>query len=124
MSSSGWILTLISAGLAVSANLLLRIGVEKAGGIGGELSTLFTAFLNLLKQPAFNSGILMYAFATLVWVRIISIEPLSVAYPLLVSITFLLVTFGAAVFLKETVTISKVIGLLLIISGILLLSQN
>lgn len=124
MSSTGWILTLISAGIAVAANLFLRIGVDKAGGFGGGMNDMLISFINLLRQPTFDCGIVLYGFATLVWIRIISIEPLSVAYPILVSITFLLVTLGSAFLLKETVTVSKIIGFLLIISGIVILSHN
>ncbi len=124
MSIAGWVLVMISAGLAVLANLLLRAGVDRAGGFDAEFSTIHLAFFNLLRQPFFDIGIIMYGLATLVWIRILSIEPLSVAYPILVSITFMLVTLGAVALFKESLNANKIIGLLVIIAGIIVISRS
>ncbi len=124
MSSSGWILVLISSTLAVSANLMLRAGVDRVGGLGMTSSSILTSCFNLIKQPYFDIGIIMYGMATLVWIKILSNEPLSVAYPILVSITFMLVTLGAVVIFKETLNIHKILGLLIILSGIIIISRT
>ena len=124
MSITGWILVLISSALAVLANLLLRVGVDRTGDFGFEMARLHLVFLNLLKQPFFDVGIIMYGLATLVWIRILSIEPLSVAYPILVSITFVLVTLGAVVLFKESFNFFKALGLITIVVGIFLISRN
>lgn len=124
MSIAGWFLVMISAGLAVLANLFLRAGVDRAGGFSFEFATIHLAFFNLLRQPFFDIGIIMYGLATLVWIRILSIEPLSVAYPILVSITFMLVTLGAIVLFKESLNANKIIGLLVIIAGIIVISRS
>lgn len=124
MSSAGWFLVLISAALAVLANLLLRAGVDRAGGFGSDSAGIHLAFFNLVRQPFFDVGIIMYALATLVWIRILSVEPLSVAYPALVSITFILVTLGAIVLFKESLNAYKTLGLLVIIAGIVIISRS
>jgi multidrug transporter EmrE-like cation transporter len=120
MSKTGWLLVLINALLAVIANLMLRSGVEKAGGLDQGIS----GFVNLAKQPLFDFGIVLYALATLVWIRVLSVEPLSVAYPVLVSITFLLVTMGAALLFCESLSWHKILGLMVILAGILIVSRS
>lgn len=124
MSTIGWILIFITAGLAVIANSLLRIGVDRAGGFASEIGKLHESLLNLVKQPHFDFGILMYALATIAWVRILATEPLGLAYPILVSITFMLVTLASVILFKESISAHKIIGILIIIAGIALVSQN
>lgn len=124
MSNSGWILVLISSTLAVAANLMLRAGVDRAGGFGTPSTSLVIAFFNLTKQPFFDIGIIMYGLATLVWIKILSNEPLSVAYPILVSITFTLVTLGAVLIFHETISTHKILGLLVIFAGLVIISQS
>ncbi|OGQ98925.1 MAG: hypothetical protein A2505_03300 [Deltaproteobacteria bacterium RIFOXYD12_FULL_55_16] len=120
MSRTGWILVLLSATLAVGANLLFRSGVERAGG----LILSFGGVINLLRQPRFDLGFILYAVTTILWIKVISIEPLSVAYPVLVSITFLLVTLGAAVLFRENLNWQKLLGLAVILAGIFIISRS
>ena len=120
MSKTGWLLVLASAFLAVGANLLLRSGVERAGGLAAGI----TGLVNLARQPYFDLGLILYALATLVWIRVLSVEPLSIAYPVLVSITFLLVTMGAVLLFRESLAWHKIIGLVVILAGIFIISRS
>jgi multidrug transporter EmrE-like cation transporter len=113
---------LLSAGLTVVANLLLRTGVIRAGGLGGNLADLPSALLRLASQPLFVIGFIAYGTASFVWFRVIATEPLSTAYPLLVSLTFLLVTLSAAILFQESVSIRKLCGLGVVLIGILMLT--
>lgn len=120
MSGTGWILVLASAALAVGANLLLRGGVERLGGMVSG----FAGLINMAWQPLIIFGLFLYALATIVWIRVLAVEPLSVAYPLLVSITFMLVTIGAALLFRESLGWQKFFGLLVILAGIFLVSRS
>lgn len=120
MTLSGWMYMLVSALCAVGANLLLRIGLEKQGDF--EASIL--DYISLLKQPAFITGLLCYAFATLCWIRVLSSEPLNVAYPLLVSITFALVILSASLIFHEAFGLQKLAGIVFILIGITLMAQG
>ena len=124
MTKLGWTLVLLSAVLTVFANLMLRAGIDKAGGFQANLSTIHNGLLNLIKQPLFDSGMILYALASLVWFRVISTEPLSLAYPVLVSLTFMFVTLGAVVLFKESLNYHKLIGLFIIFAGIFIISRS
>lgn len=120
MTERGLLLVALSALLAVASNLMLRGGVIRAGAFGLSLSTLVTDLLRLARQPLFVAGLALYTTAALVWFRVISTEDLNSSYPLLVSLTSVLVTLGATVFLCEPVSWQKVRGLRVILAGVVL----
>lgn len=124
MSVMGWWLVLLSAGLQVIGTLLLRAGVDRAGGFAVKLADAPTGLLRLVSQPLFDIGFVFYMLAALVWFRVLSTQPLSIAYPLLVSVTFIFVTLGAVTLFQETMTPTKLGGLVMLLVGIFLMSRG
>lgn len=122
MTIRGLSLVIISAILTVAANLMLRAGVNKAGGFPAHLQSSFSAIIKLIAQPLFDLGVFLYALASLIWFHVISTESLSVAYPLLVSLTFVFVTLGAIFIFHETLNMTKLVGIIIILIGIIILS--
>jgi undecaprenyl phosphate-alpha-L-ara4N flippase subunit ArnE len=107
------------------ANLLLRAGIDAAGGFAlTGVPQVLRALLRLFLQPMFTAGFVSYFVASSVWFRVVATEPLSVAYPILVSLTFTLVTTGAVLFFTEPLSLRKVIGLLVILAGIVIISME
>ncbi len=121
MSKIGWYMVTLSAVLTALANLFLRVGVQRAGGFP---TNVVVAILNVVKQPLFDIGVIFYALAALVWFRVLATESLSIAYPILVSITFMLVTVAAAMFFHETLNVFKLLGLTIILAGIYVISMS
>ena len=124
MSAIGWWLVLLSAGLQVTGTLMLRAGVDRAGGLAVKLADAPKGLLRLASEPLFDVGFVFYALAALVWFRVLSTQPLSVAYPLLVSVTFIFVTLGAVTLFHETLTPTKLGGLVMLLMGIFLMSRG
>ena len=124
MTTQGITLVLVSAGCTAVANLMLRRGVIAAGAPSLAPANLKNGAVALLHQPLFVVGVLLYGLAALIWFQVLSIEQLSTSYPLLVSLTFLLVTIGAAVFFHEVVSIQKIAGIGIIVLGIVLVSRG
>ena len=124
MTVVGWVLVLFSAGLQVAGTLLLRAGVDRAGGFATSLAEVPQGLLRLASQPAFDIGFILYGLAALVWFRVLATQPLSLAYPLLVSLTFLFVTLGAVTLFQEAMTARKVIGLAIILAGIFIMAGD
>ena len=123
MSAYGLVFVLITAALSTVANLMMRAGIDAAGGFTpATLQELLSALMRLFIHPVFVAGFLAYVLANVAWFRTIASEPLSIAYPALVGLTFILLTSGAAAFLSEPVSTRKVIGLAVILAGILLVS--
>ena len=125
MSGGGFALVLLSAAMTMGANLMLRAGIDAAGGFApAGILDVVSALMKLFLQPLFSAGFLAYFLASVVWFRVVATEPLSVAYPILVSLTFGLVTAGAVVIFHEPVSTRKVLGLAVILAGIAILSME
>jgi multidrug transporter EmrE-like cation transporter len=124
MTAMGWVLVMLSAGLQVAGTLLLRGGIDRAGGFGGNLAQLPQNILRLASQPLFLVGFFFYGSAALVWFRVVATQPLSTAYPLLVSLTFIFVTLGAVVLYQESLTWLKIVGLAIILLGVFLVGRG
>ena len=123
MSSLGLVLVLVTAALTMAANLLLRSGIVAAGGFSfGGLAETVRGLVALFMEPRFLVGFVLYFVASVVWFRVVATERLSVAYPLLVSCTFTLVTAGAVLAFGESLTRRQVLGLVVILAGIALIS--
>jgi len=123
MSERGLLLVGLAALLTVASNLMLREGVTRAGGFGLSLDSLVSDLLRLARQPLVLAGLTLYATTALLWFRVISTENLNSSYPLLVGLTFVLVTLGATVFFHEPVSWQKVLGLGVILVGIVLVAR-
>src|SRR5262245_15472320 len=118
MDSLGWSLVLSSAGLTAAANVLLRLGLDQIAASRRANGTVIGDYIAVFFNPFVAIGLFAYGFAALLWMRVLSSEPLSVAYPLLVSCTFALVTLAGVLLFRESANVVKLGGLLLILAGI------
>ena len=114
MSAAGFSLLFLTALFMAVANLLIKLGIAQAGGAAISLSRI----LALLRQPSFVSGFLLVGVAGILWIRILATEKLSTCYPMFVSLTYTMITFGAFYFLHEKISFQKLAGLIVIIAGI------
>ena len=79
--------------------------------------------LRVLMQPLCLLGLTLYALSSVLWFRALSIVDVSVGYPVLVSLTFLLVTSGSLLFFGESFSWQKMAGLAIIIGGIQMVAR-
>lgn len=125
MSLPGIAYVLITAVLTMGANLMMRAGIDAAGGFApASLKEIVQGLLQLALHPLFSIGFLIYFLASVVWFRVVASEPLSTAYPILVSLTFMFVTGGAVMFFHEPVSVRKIAGLAMILFGIAMISME
>jgi multidrug transporter EmrE-like cation transporter len=125
MSRPGLLFLVISAGMTTLANLLLRAGIDQAGGFkpDGPVAVVY-GFGRLLLEPLFAVGFILYFLAALVWFRVVGYEPLSTAYPVMVGFVFVMVSLGAIIVFREPVSVRKAIGLAVILVGIAIASTT
>ncbi|MHB8811618.1 MAG: DMT family transporter [Desulfobulbaceae bacterium] len=120
MSKFGLLLVITCSLCAAVSSFLFRISIARAGGFSLNISSL----VHLALQPLFIIGLFLYAAMSIIWLRVLATEPLTIVYPLLISLTFLLVTCGGMYFFKELITLTKITGLVFIISGIILVGRG
>ena len=69
-------------------------------------------------------GGVVYIMSALMWLAVLGMMDISAAYPVFVSGAFLIVTLAAIVLFHEHVNLARVLGILVVVLGILLVSQS
>lgn len=76
--------------------------------------------IQFLSDPVIISAYGAALFASFAWLYVVTKLPLTVAFPVYIGVTFVMVLLGGWFFLSETLTATKLVAVLLIISGIVL----
>jgi multidrug transporter EmrE-like cation transporter len=120
LSQTGFVLSLLTALFGAVANLLIKNGNAQAGGFTRLLSSL----LQSPRQPALVAGLLLTGILGLLWLRILATQKFCTCYPLFVSLTYSLISVGSYDFLHEKVSIRRLVGRVVIITGIMTLARG
>ncbi|HSC22826.1 MAG TPA: EamA family transporter [Casimicrobiaceae bacterium] len=114
MSSKGIGLVLVCVVLIGSGQLLF-----KASAAQWRLDAGLWVAVRSLLSTTFLLALVVYGFATLVWIYALRIVPLSAAFPLY-ALAFLLVPILAHLFAGEPLTANTLIGGAVIIAGVVI----
>ncbi|MGO9948454.1 MAG: SMR family transporter [Steroidobacteraceae bacterium] len=124
MSLITWLLILTGVGLNAAAQLLLKVATRPLGHFTVfNFATLNSSILILFKSIPFWAGMLCYAASICVWLAALSKAPVSTAYPML-SLGYVVVAFASVLWLGESMSMPKVLGIALICAGVVLVSRN
>jgi multidrug transporter EmrE-like cation transporter len=123
MTLQGFLWIVGAALTTVSSNVILRMGVLRAGGFGVSGKGLAADLLALASQPLFLLGMFLYGVAALIWFYIVSTQQLATAYVLLVAIAFIGVTTASHFAFGEPMTPIKILGLVIVLAGIVVTSR-
>lgn len=123
MTTQVFMFVLAAALLSVCANLTMRHGLVQAGGLSIQGDGVLGLVLRLAKQWTFVLGLAAYVIAALVWFRVLSIAEVSTSYPILVGLTFAMVSVGAVLWFRESINFLKIVGIAVILAGIVLVAR-
>ncbi len=123
MTAQVFSLVIAAALLQVAATLTLRHGLLQAGGLSLQSDGILGVVLRMLRQWTFLVGMVAYALAALVWFRVLSVAEVSTVYPILVGLTFMLVSVGAVLWFRESISPVKAIGIGVILVGIVVVAR-
>jgi drug/metabolite transporter (DMT)-like permease len=101
-----------------AAVLLLKLAMPRlreAGGISGWRDAIGLSFI---------AGAALYALSFLLWLRVLSRMPLSVAYPSAISLTLAFSIVLAVLCLGERLTPPRIAGIALVLTGALVLTRE
>lgn len=113
-----WTLALLFAATIscdVAGQLCFKIGADRLPHFSGPNAREF--YTGLLRDWWLLAGILAYVGQLVLWLKILSLVPLSMAFPL-ASGTFLGVAIASRVFLGERIHRTQALGAALIASGV------
>jgi multidrug transporter EmrE-like cation transporter len=124
MSASTLLMIVASVTMSSLAQLFLKTGMSgasarAAGGVDGQVALLAKAALNAWVV----GGLTLYFLSTLVWLAVLSREPVSKAYPF-VGLGFVMTMLLGWGVLHESLTPAKVAGTLLVIAGVVLIARS
>ncbi len=125
---TGMIFIGISIVLSSIAQLSMKAGMLALSNEGILLSMPQTVEQLSLLVPAFTwviGGLVCYSVSVLCWMRALAQHDLSLAYPML-SLSYVLVYFGAVAWpmLHETVSFTRIAGIILICAGVLVVART
>lgn len=114
---------LIGICLNAAAQLFLKAGMARIGHFSFHweqtIPTLFQALLN----PFVMMGLVCYVVSVFAWLMALSRIEVSIAYPLL-SIGYVINTIFAYYWLNESVTVMRLVGIALIMSGVFIVARS
>jgi drug/metabolite transporter (DMT)-like permease len=97
----------------VSGQLCFKIGADRLPSTGSVLGRA----LAISSNPWVIAGLCIYAIEVFVWLKILSVAPLSIAFPI-ASLNFLGVMLASATILREKVGRPQWIGAWLVTIGV------
>ena len=117
-------LLVVSVAFNVTANILLKTGVVKTGGIAAETTNIIASILKVATSPYIIVGLALYGLSFLIWLRVLTFNDLSRSYPIFATIVFLMTTLGSIIFLKENITPIRVVGIAVMLTGIFIVARS
>jgi multidrug transporter EmrE-like cation transporter len=119
----GYIYIFFTIVFTVYGQLVLKWRVNKYGVLPIELLDKFLFLLKLLLDPFIFSGFVSAFVASIFWMAVMTKFNISYAYPFM-SFSFVLVFLFSIFLFKEPISMYKVLGLGLIVTGILFTSRS
>jgi multidrug transporter EmrE-like cation transporter len=124
MSALTWILILAGVGLNAAAQLLLKVATKPLGHFTAFNTDVLSSSVQILfKSPSFWAGMLCYGASLCVWLAALAKAPVSTAYPML-SLGYVVVAAVSVLWLGESMSPAKLMGIALICVGVVLVSRN
>ena len=108
----------------VYGQLMLKWRIGMYGQLPDSTSDKIMFLLKALLDPYIFSGLVAAFVASLFWMAAMTKFDVSFAYPLITAGLTLMTVFMAIVILNESSSVNKVIGVLLIMSGVLIMVRD
>ncbi len=124
MSAVTWLLILSGVGLNAAAQLLLKAATRPLAHFTEfNAEILVRSALVLAASPYFWAGMACYATSVGVWLAALAKAPVSTAYPML-SLGYIVVAGVSVLWLGESLSPAKMLGIALICLGVVLVSRS
>ncbi|EKQ53630.1 MULTISPECIES: transporter [unclassified Clostridium] len=112
-----YLLLFINIIMLVLGQVLWKIGVGKS-----SFNLSIQGIINMFFNPYILGGGIIYVFATIIWIYILSKEELSRVYPLQ-SLCYVIGILAGVLIFKECFTLNKGLGAVFIIIGTLIITR-
>lgn len=110
-----YILLMTSMTLAIIGQISFKHGLN-----GLSITPDIMTIVKTIFTPYVFIGFMCYGISSIVWLFVLEKFPLSVAYPAL-ALSYVIIVFASFMFLHEPLTVNKVIGSGIILTGVFVL---
>ena len=124
MNMKLFLLIVFSVGLSSVAQILLKIGMtSKSDHVDSTIAGWARVIMNALMNPSVITGLMLYGLGTILWLAVLSRLDVTQAYPF-VGLGFIITMILGYLILGESVGYQRILGTLLITSGIILVARS
>jgi drug/metabolite transporter (DMT)-like permease len=116
-----YLILFVSVSLAIVGQLLMKHGMNQFGSF--PMTQLAYKLFPMLLNPWVIAGLLSFACSSIFWLVILSRLNLSMVYPM-VSLGYVIVAVASIFLFKESVTLVRWIGIIVICFGVFLISRS
>ncbi|WP_032112920.1 SMR family transporter [Candidatus Paracaedibacter symbiosus] len=109
--------------LNVASQLLLKMGINSIGHFEINADNLVTVGLKAAVNPNIIIGLFLFGLSFILWLVVLSRMEVSLAYPLL-SMGYIITPFMSYFLLNETFSLSRILGICVIIVGVYIVSRS
>jgi multidrug transporter EmrE-like cation transporter len=109
--------------LTAYSQLVIKWRVTALAAAAGDSSGMASRAIHYLVDPYIVSAFVFSLLSAIAWLYVAERYPVSIAFPSYVGVLFAIVTVGSALLLKETISAQHIVGLVLILAGVVVVSQ-
>lgn len=110
--------------VGLGGQLSLKIGMNRIGRVDTiDLSNILSLIGKAALSPIILFGLSLYVVGFIVWLIVLSRVDLSFAYPM-ISFNYVLIVFSSWLVLGEDLNLTRLIGVLVICTGVVILSRS
>lgn len=114
---------LVGIFLNASAQLLLKAGMDRIGYFAFSWDNVIPISLQVAMNPFIVLGMGCYVFSVIAWLMGLSRVDVSVAYPL-ISLGYIVTALAAYFILHENLSLSRMVGIFIILIGVYLVART
>ena len=115
------ILIIMTVFLNTAGQFMMKTGINRIGMIGFD--NFMESMVKAVTSGYVIGGFLSYAVSAVLWIVILSRSDLSWAFPM-VSLSYVVTAIFAPYFLNEPFTITRFVGILVIVSGVFIVART
>jgi multidrug transporter EmrE-like cation transporter len=123
MSALSFTLVMCGVLLNAVAQLLLKAGTNAVGAFEFSSGNILPVGWKLATQPFIVAGLGCYVISVVVWILALSRVEVSIAYPML-SVGYVLNAAAAWYLFGEAVTVTRMVGIGIIILGVFIVARS
>ncbi|AKP72810.1 4-amino-4-deoxy-L-arabinose transferase [Piscirickettsia salmonis] len=117
------VIILLSVMLNAAAQIFLKLGMERIGRISLEhIPHVLPLAYKAATNPFIIAGFACYAVSLVTWMVVLSRVAVSYAYPML-SVGYIVTAVAGYYLFSEPLTVTRVLGIIVIILGVILINQ-